>query len=254
MGYLKPRLSREAEHWHFVCLVSLFLAPCQSCCPLTAELNHFSNIFPARGQTPQVSGICLYQNARAGVGNLTWSARCWGVAQHPGCLDTEECPFWHVWKAAHRCGSADTLWSQSSPEQVLPALGPWAAYFPSCSSVLLDVSREHHRSRSSAWIFHTSVSQFSRSVVSDSLWPHEPHHARPPCPSPTPRVYPNPCPSSPWCHPTISSSVISVSSCPQSFPASDLFQWVSSSHQVDKVLEFQLQHQSFQWILRIDFR
>ena len=69
----------------------------------------------------------------------------------------------------------------------------------------------------------TSV-QFSHSVVSDSLWPHEPQHARPPCPSPTPRVHPNPCPSSQWCHPTISSSVIPFSSCPQSFPASGSFQ------------------------------
>ena len=66
--------------------------------------------------------------------------------------------------------------------------------------------------------------QFSRSVVSDSLWPHEPQHTRPPCPSPTPRVQPNPCPSSRWCHPTISSSVIPFSSCFQSFPASRSFQ------------------------------
>ena len=66
--------------------------------------------------------------------------------------------------------------------------------------------------------------QFSRSVVSNSLRPHEPQHARPPCPSPTPRVHPNPCPSSPWCHPTISSSVVPFSSCPQSFPASWSFQ------------------------------
>ena len=66
--------------------------------------------------------------------------------------------------------------------------------------------------------------QFSRSVVSDSLWPHEPQHTRPLCPSPTPRVHPNPCPSSWWCHPTISSSVIPFSSCPQSFPASGSFQ------------------------------
>ena len=62
--------------------------------------------------------------------------------------------------------------------------------------------------------------QFSRSVVSDYLWPHEPQHARPPCSSPTPRVHPNPCPLSQWCHPTISSSVVPLSSCPQSFPAS----------------------------------
>ena len=65
--------------------------------------------------------------------------------------------------------------------------------------------------------------QFSHSVISDSLQPHEPQHTRPPCPSPTPRVYPNPCPSSRWCHPTISSSVIPFSSCPQSFPASGPF-------------------------------
>ena len=66
--------------------------------------------------------------------------------------------------------------------------------------------------------------QFSHSVVSDSLRPHEPQHARPLCPSPTPRVYPNSCPLSLWCHPTISSSVVPFSSYPQSFPASVSFQ------------------------------
>jgi len=66
--------------------------------------------------------------------------------------------------------------------------------------------------------------QFSHSVVSDSLRPHEPQHARPPCPSPTPRVHPNPCPSSWWCHPTISSSVVPFSSCLRSFLASGSFQ------------------------------
>ena len=65
--------------------------------------------------------------------------------------------------------------------------------------------------------------QFSCSVMSDSLRPHESQHSRPPCPSPTPGVHPNPCPSSRWCHPTISSSVIPFSSCPQSFPASGAF-------------------------------
>ena len=69
-----------------------------------------------------------------------------------------------------------------------------------------------------------------------TLWPHESKHARPPCPSPNPRVHPNPCPLTWWCHPTISSSVIPFSFCPQSFPASGSFQWVSSSHQVAKVL------------------
>ena len=68
---------------------------------------------------------------------------------------------------------------------------------------------------------HTTV-QFSCSVVSDYLRPHESQHARPPCQSPTPGVYPNPCPSSRWCHPAISSA-IPFSSCPQSFPASGSF-------------------------------
>ena len=66
--------------------------------------------------------------------------------------------------------------------------------------------------------------QFSRSVVSDSLWPHEPQHARPPCLSPTLGVHPNPCPLTQWCHQAISSSVIPFSSCPQSSPASGSFQ------------------------------
>jgi len=66
--------------------------------------------------------------------------------------------------------------------------------------------------------------QLSCSVMSNSLKPHEPQHARPPYPSPTPGVHPNSCPLSQWCHPTISSSVIPFSSCPQSFPASGSFQ------------------------------
>ena len=65
--------------------------------------------------------------------------------------------------------------------------------------------------------------QFSRSVISNSLQPHGPQHARPPCPSPTPGVYPSSCPLSRWCHPTISSSVIPFSSHLQSFPASGSF-------------------------------
>ena len=68
-----------------------------------------------------------------------------------------------------------------------------------------------------------SLVQFSRSVMSDSLQPHESQHTRPPCPSPTPGVHSNSCPSSPWCHPAISSSVMPFSSCPQSLPASESF-------------------------------
>ena len=77
--------------------------------------------------------------------------------------------------------------------------------------------------------------QFSRSVASDSLRPHEPQHARPPCPSPSPGVHSDSHPFSPWCHPAISSSVVPFSSCPQSlpasgsFPKSQLFAWSGQS-------------------------
>ena len=87
----------------------------------------------------------------------------------------------------------------------------------------------------SDWQTFFSSVQFCHSVVSDSLRPHELQHTRPPCPSPTPRVYSNSCPSSRWCHPAISSSVIPFSSCPQplptsgSFPMSQLFAWGGQS-------------------------
>ena len=77
--------------------------------------------------------------------------------------------------------------------------------------------------KTSLGCLYLSSVQFSRSVVSDSLWPHELQHARPPCLSPTPRVYSNSCPSSPWCHPALSSSVVPFSSGPQSLPASGIF-------------------------------
>ena len=73
-------------------------------------------------------------------------------------------------------------------------------------------------------IYKFSPDQFNHSVVSNSLRPHESQHARPPCPSPTPVVHPDSSPSSQWCHPAISSSVLPFSSCPQSFPASGSFQ------------------------------
>ena len=94
----------------------------------------------------------------------------------------------------------------------------------------------HHLSSDSCQILHygsgpfhytpscnNNQYQFSRSVVSDSLQPHGLQHTRPPCPSPTPRVYPNSCPLSQWCHTTLSSSVVPFSSCLQSFPASGSF-------------------------------
>ena len=102
-----------------------------------------------------------------------------------------------------------------------------------------------------SWNIQFSSVQFSLSVVSDSLQPHESQHARPPCPSPTPGVYSNSCPLSQWCHPAISSSVIPFLLLPPPAPNPSqhqgLFQWVNSLHEVAKVLEFQPQHQSFQW-------
>ena len=91
--------------------------------------------------------------------------------------------------------------------------------------------------------------QFSHSVVSDSLQPHESQHARPPCPSPPPGVHSNSCPSSWQCHQAISSSVAPFFSCPQSLPASESF---PMSQLFAKVLEFQPQHQSFQFTPRTD--
>ena len=81
---------------------------------------------------------------------------------------------------------------------------------------------------------------------------HGLHHDRLPCPSPSPRACSDSCPLSWWCHPTISSSAVPFSSRPLSFPTSRSFP-VSSSHQVVKVSKLQLQHQSFQWIFRVDF-
>ena len=94
-------------------------------------------------------------------------------------------------------------------------------------------------------LFHSFSSvQFSRSVTSDSFRPHESQHARPHCPAPTPRVHSNSCPSSPWCHPAISSSVVPISSCPQSLPASEsfpmsqLFAWGGQSSGVSALASF----------------
>ena len=93
------------------------------------------------------------------------------------------------------------------------------------------------------WLQTESV-QFSRSVMSNSLQPHESQHTRPPCPSPTPGVHWNSRPSSQWCHPAISSSVIPFSSCPQSLPASEsfpmsqLFAWGGQSTGVSASVSF----------------
>ena len=102
------------------------------------------------------------------------------------------------------------------------------------------------------YIMEYSVSQYRRSVVSNSLRPRESQHARPPCPSPTPGVYSNSHPSSQWCHQPSHPLSSPSPSAPNPSQHQGLFQRVNSSHEVAKVLEFHLQHQSFQWTPRTD--
>ena len=113
----------------------------------------------------------------------------------------------------------------------------WCVYSASRCNFSFCIQRTRHR-----WVINSSSQfssvHFSCSLVSDSLQPHGLQHTRPPCPSPTPRVYSNSCPLSRWCHPAISSSVIPS---PPAFNLSQrhsLFKWVRSSHQVAKGLEF----------------
>ena len=121
--------------------------------------------------------------------------------------------------------------------------------FPSWNFILLIHSIEFIINIS----WETSVQFSSVAQLCPTLcWPHERQQARHPCPSPTPEVYTNSCPLSQWCHPAISFSVIPFSSAPNPSKHQGLFQWVNSLHEVAKVLEFQLQHQSFQWTPRTD--
>ena len=132
---------------------------------------------------------------------------------------------------------------------------------------LQDTSRENQRDRGAwdsavhgvtknqTWLSN-SVSSITQSRP--TLWPHGLQHARLPCPSPTLGACSNSCLLSRWCHPPISCSVIPFSSCLQSLtltptPTHQNLPWISSSHQVVKVLELQLENQSFQWIFRTDF-
>ena len=103
-----------------------------------------------------------------------------------------------------------------------------------------------------SWLHLTQDSvQFSSVAQScPTLWPHESQHTRPHCPSPTPRVHSDSRPSSQWCHPAILFSVVPSPIAPNPSQHQSLFQWVNSSHEVAKVLEFQRQHQSFQWTPR----
>ena len=101
-------------------------------------------------------------------------------------------------------------------------------------------------------LFHPPL-LFSGSVMPDSLRPHGLQHARLSCPSLSPGVWSNSCSLSQWCHPTISSFAAPSPSVFNHSQQEGLFQWVGPSHQAAKVLVFQIQHQSFQWVFRVDF-
>ena len=107
------------------------------------------------------------------------------------------------------------------PVRLCSKLQPSLVYW--CSQLLFPENWLKMSPHSPIQKFQFSSVQFSRSVMSHSLRPHESQHARPPCPSPTPGVHSDSCPSSQWHHPAISSSVVPFSSCPQSLPASGSF-------------------------------
>ena len=126
------------------------------------------------------------------------------------------CESWTVKKAEHGRTDAFELWCWRRLLRV-----PWTAR-RSNQSILKEISPEYSLE---GLMLKLKLQNFGHLMQrADSLRPHEPQHARLPCPSPTPRAYPNSCPLSRWCHPTISSSVIPFSFCPQSFPASGSFQ------------------------------
>ena len=122
------------------------------------------------------------------------------------------------WSGSHSCFQGIFPTQGSNPD------------FLHCRQILYHLSH----------LYFIRSDQISRSVVSDSLRPHESQHARPPCPSPTPEVHSDSRPSSQWCHPAISSLLSPSPPAPNPSQHQSLFQWVNSSHEVAKVLEFQL--------------
>ena len=135
---------------------------------------------------------------------------------------------------------------------IIPILQIWKLkhegvnYFVCCHITIKTDALFHH------WMVSGSHIQFSHSVVSDFLRPHGLQHTRLPCPSSTPGACSNSCPLSRWCHVTIWSSATPFSSRLQSFPESGSF-LISQLFPSAKVLELQLQHQSFHWKFRVDF-
>jgi len=138
--------------------------------------------------------------------NLENSAVATGLEKVSFHSNPKERQCQRILKLPHNCTHLTCLQSnaQNSPSQALTVPELWTSR---CSSWIYK-SRKDRGTRYQ--IANIPSVQFSRSVVSDSLWPHESQYSRPPCPSPTPGVYPNSCPSSRWCHPAISSSVFPI--------------------------------------------
>ena len=149
----------------------------------------------------------------------------------------------HYWKVS----KFSSLWL---PEHgSLPALCKVLDLFSSTSLALPGSMEFHHKCAQ----LSAQLLLFSCSVLSDSLWCHGQQHTRLPCSSLSPGVCSNSCPLSWWCHPTISSSDAPSPPALNLSQNQGLSQWVGSSYQVGKLLELQLQYQSFQWIFRVDF-
>ena len=115
------------------------------------------------------------------------------------------------------------------------------------------IIEENKKMFSDLVIYYTRIVQFSRSVMSDSLWPHGLQHTRPPCPSQTPEVYSNSCPLSQWCHPIISSSVLLFYSCLQAFPVSGPFQMSQIFTSGGQSVGVSASVSVFQWIVKTEF-
>ena len=146
----------------------------------------------------------------------------------------------HHWMADHKISSGLLgLWRGWRWANACKVLTPVPKQIAIAQSMVIIITHSKaHGHRTMSVACHLGSVQFSCSVMSNSLRPHELQHARPPSPSPTPGVHANSCPSSRWCHPTISSSVVPFSSCPQSlpasgtFPMSQLFPWDGQSNGV----------------------
>ena len=178
----------------------------------------------------QILKQTLFTDAKSTAGKIT--VGCKSEEWMDATKDTEsQLPWEHI-----KCSS-----SSPTVTSVTNVCHPWmfTVIWQNCIWVLLRVRLTDGPTTKIERNCSFSSVQFSCSVVSNSLRPHEPQHARPSCPSPTPGVHPNPCPLSRWCHPTILCSVVPFSSCPQSLPASGSFPMITSLHEVAKVLEFQ---------------